>query len=732
MSSLYRLFVTCPAGLEELLKLELEQLGLTGLRQTVTGVFVDADAAALYRINLWSRLANRVLLLLAESPSGDREQLYEQASSIDWSEHMAANARFRVDFSGSNQHIRHSQFGAQVIKDAIVDQFLARGPVRPEVDLKQAQLRVNVRLTKKHLYISLDLSGDSLHRRGYRAGGGMAPLKENLAAALLIRAGWPELIEQSRADGSDLNLIDPMCGSGTLIIEAAMMACRRAPGLLREQWGFEAWQQHQARLWSELKREASEAEHRPNFAVVLRGAELDIHIAAQARENIKRAGFDAYVHLQCENFLELEAQSSADLDKDSAARGLLICNPPYGMRLGEQEKLSVDYQSLAALAKEHYPGWRLALFSSNMELLAQTRLRCARKYKLHNGPIPCELRLYELNAEATLRDDSRAGAGARLNVELDEGGQMLANRLRKNLNKLKSWLKTSGIEAYRVYDADLPEYSSAIDVYGDYLHIQEYQAPSSVDARKAKQRLHMTVAAAAQVFAMDRAHISLKTRQRNRGQEQYEKLGALDEQDFFTVREGKAKLKVNLKAYLDTGLFLDHRPLRLRLADEAQGKEFLNLFCYTASASVHAALGGAKATTSVDMSNTYLDWAQKNFELNRLNESKHELVRADVMHWLGQCRRGYDLIMLDPPSFSNSKKMAQSFDVQRDHVFLLKRCMELLKPGGVLYFSNNLRSFKLSDEILTAYRVEDISRQSIDKDFARNSKIHRCFRLEQK
>jgi 23S rRNA (guanine2445-N2)-methyltransferase / 23S rRNA (guanine2069-N7)-methyltransferase len=202
------------------------------------------------------------------------------------------------------------------------------------------------------------------------------------------------------------------------------------------------------------------------------------------------------------------------------------------------------------------------------------------------------------------------------------------------------------------------------------------------------------------------------------------------EGDFFTVQEGHAKFWVNLIDYLDTGLFLDHRPLRLKIAEHSQGKKFLNLFCYTATASVHAALGGATESTSVDMSNTYIDWARRNFELNKINLYAHKLVQADCLQWLNECRNGYDLIMLDPPTFSNSKRMEGVLDVQRDHVALVTRCMELLNTNGRLYFSTNLRGFKLDRESLAKYQLDDITASTIDVDFERNPKIHHCYLIQ--
>ena len=276
----------------------------------------------------------------------------------------------------------------------------------------------------------------------------------------------------------------------------------------------------------------------------------------------------------------------------------------------------------------------------------------------------------------------------------------------------------------------MPEYAVAVDIYGDRVHVAEYQAPSGVAEDAAAQRLEEIRAALPRVLEVPQEHMVFKQRRRQRGRGQYEKQAGRGQ--LISVTEGRARLLVNLHDYLDTGLFLDHRPLRLRLAREAEGKRFLNLFSYTGSATVHAALGGARTTTSVDNSNTYLNWARKNLAHNGLDESRNILVKADCLTWLRQQSPAYDLVLLDPPSFSNSKGMASSFDVQRDHEALVRATMAVLRAGGQLYFSNNRRGFKLAPGLLEDYHCEDITSQTLDVDFQRNRKIHCCWSIRQK
>jgi 23S rRNA (guanine2445-N2)-methyltransferase / 23S rRNA (guanine2069-N7)-methyltransferase len=449
------------------------------------------------------------------------------------------------------------------------------------------------------------------------------------------------------------------------------------------------------------------------------GYETDARVCQYARENIAALDLEESLVI-VEGALDQEAKST---NAGLSEQGLVIANPPYGERLGDHESLKTEYRTLADTVRQTFPGWQFALLSNSRELFSETRLRADKSYRVMNGPIECELKLYSIKSHS---DTGHQPSGE---PALSEGAEMVANRLRKNLRKLKKWRENTGSDCYRIYDADLPEYAAAIDVYGKYVHVQEYKAPPSIDTKKANHRFRELCAAVKHVFELKHNELFTKVRKRNRGVEQYEKASDAQTQ-LHEVHEGQAKLLVNLENYLDTGLFLDHRLLRQRVGQKARGKRFLNLFSYTSTATVHAVLGGAVSSTSVDMSNTYSMWSRKNFELNNIRSKQHQIVRDDVLVWLKKCRQGFDLIMLDPPSFSNSKKMDQSFDVQRDHVSLVTRCMEILSPKGTLYFSNNLTSFKLDETLHQKYRVLDITSETIDLDFERNKKIHVAYKLE--
>ncbi len=714
-------FVSCPKGLEPVLKQELESLGVDQVTLKVAGVQVEAGAEQVYRICLWSRVANRVLWQLNDADTAfidSRDDLYRTVNHVEWENLFSSSQTFTVDFNGTNNAINHSQFGAMCVKDAIVDRFQMQGHARPSVDRAAPDIRINAHLARNRLAISLDLSGDSLHRRGYRTSKGLAPLKENLAAAMLLRADWPALAARGAP------LVDPMCGSATLLVEAIWMGADVAPGLLRSNYGFRHWRGHDATLWESLLDEARERKRAglEKFDCVVIGMDRNPAMITAARQNLEAAGLTGRAMLECRD-IDQFALPQTVADK----QGLLICNPPYGERLGDIEALRSVYQRLAQVVKAQCTGWHFAVLTGNSELAQEMRLRADKKYRLYNGAIESQLLLYQIlsSEDARLRDDSVT------EDTLSEGATMVLNRLRKNQRKLRSWLKRTGTECYRLYDADLPEYAAAIDIYAGQVHIQEYAPPKTIEPHKARKRWRELLQAVSVAQETPMPAMAQKVRKQNRGAEQYERIAPENSPDqSFQVREGRARFWVDLHQYLDTGLFLDHRLLRLRIASEIQGKSFLNLFCYTATASVHAALGGAARSVSVDMSRTYISWAERNFALNNISIYRHQLVQADCLKWLRECREGFDMIMLDPPSFSNSKRMEDVLDIQRDHAGLVVRCMELLNPGGKLYFSNNLRNFKLDQAALSSYRITDITRQTIDEDFIRNPKIHHCFMIE--
>jgi 23S rRNA (guanine2445-N2)-methyltransferase / 23S rRNA (guanine2069-N7)-methyltransferase len=724
----YSLYVTAPAGTADLAAEELAACGVSEPKVERGGVACVGSLEHAYRACLWSRVANRVLLKLAEFPAPTPEALYDGVRTVDWGEHVGVDGTLAVDCTSGRSKITHTQFAALKVKDAIVDQFRERTGSRPSVDVASPDLRVNLHLDRDVATLAVDLAGGSLHRRGYRGPQGAAPLKENLAAALLLRAGWQKL---ASADEDEIGFVDPMCGSGSLAIEAALIAADVAPGVLRNDFGFLRWRGHDEPLWQRLLTEAAErrAAARPD-RFVLRAYDHDAAAVRATLENAARAGFAKQLHA--------ERRELKDLPPAPTARGLLAVNPPYGERLGETEALRGVYALLGEKLKSGYVGWQAAVLTGNPPLGREILIKAKRTHTMFNGPLECRLLRFDVESKHFEQKHVRGALpAANEAARARPGAAMFANRLRKNVASLGDWARNEGIACYRVYDADMPEYAFSIDLYAAspspeaprFAYVQEYAPPTTVDVAKARARREEAFSVLPEVLGVLRERVHVRTRRKQKGGAQYEKLAERGE--FQVAGEGGLELLVNFTDYLDTGLFLDHRPTRARIRDLAAGKTFLNLFAYTATASVFAAAGGARATTSVDLSNTYLDWARRNMERNGFgDEKRHRLVQADVLAWLEERQpERYDLIFLDPPTLSRSKRMAKELDVQRDHTALIRSAMLKLAPNGLLIFSTNFRKFRLDEAALADLAVTDVTPATIPKDFARNPRIHRCYEV---
>ena len=707
-----QLFATTSRGFEELLKVELTELGAQEAKVVQGGVHYQADDETLYRTLLWSRLASRILFPLIETKIYSDLDLYAAVSGFNWLAQFDERVTFFVDFNGTNQEIRHTQFGAMRVKDGIVDYFERQGKTRPDVDKIQSDVRIHAYLNRENLVISLDLSGEALHLRGYREDAGQAPLRETLAAAIVMRSGWQA--------GSPL--VDPMCGSGTLLIEAAQMEAKIAPQLYRLHWGFDFWKLHNQSAWEKVKNEAIElaeekqSEIQPHFY----GFDLDHRMLKKAQKNAQNAGVSHLIKWQQGDVAALKNPSLNEV-------GTVICNPPYGERLGTTPALIALYSVFGQRLKKEFCGWNVSVFSSESTLLDCLRMRASRQFKAKNGPLDCVQKNYQVSERKS--DEITAENELEFN-RTSEVATDFANRLQKNIKKISKWAKQQGLDAYRLYDADLPEYNLAVDRYADYIVVQEYAAPKNIDENKARQRLLDAVTATLHVTGVETNKLILKVRQKQKGTNQYEKLA--NKGEYFYVNEYGVQLWVNLTDYLDTGLFLDHRLTRKMIGELVKGKNFLNLFAYTGSATVHAALGGAKSTTTVDMSNTYLNWAEQNLILNDIEGKQHKLIQADCLQWLEKCDRQFDLIFVDPPTFSNSKRMEESWDVQRDHVKLMSNLKRVLSNNGTIVFSNNKRGFKMNLVALEELGLSavEISHKTLPLDFERNKQIHNCWMIQ--
>jgi 23S rRNA (guanine2445-N2)-methyltransferase / 23S rRNA (guanine2069-N7)-methyltransferase len=723
-----QLRASSPRGLGQLLARELAAFGATEIREHSTNVSFCGSLEAAYRACLWSRTANRVFLELAQFEACDAEEFYACARKIDWLAHIGPGATLACDFSGQHPTLVHTHFAALKLKDAICDELRARGGYRPSISTERAGVRVHAHAHGNAITIALDFSGESLHRRGYRREAGEAPLKENLAAGILLRSGWPQLA----ADGAEF--LDPMCGSGTFVIEAAMMAADIAPALKREYFGFLGWRQHDQGLWLRLASEAmARARDGEAVRVAIRGLDNDVVAVKGARGNAQRAGVAGLAE-----FAHTDLPRAAPLHSARAnPAGLLCANPPYGIRLNDRETSRDIYRKLGTVLRERFLGWQAAVLCADPQAGLELGIRAHRSHVVWNGAVEC--RLLRLNIDQSSIDSAvrrRAGLQVDTSLRSSAGAQMFANRLAKNLKRLRSWADGARVSCYRIYDADMPEYALAIDLYHtvpdglDWLYVQEYAAPATVDAQAARRRRGEALSALTDVCGVPTERIRLRLRRKTQRGGQYDTL--TEQSDYHIVEEGELGFRVNFDRYLDTGLFLDLRLMRARLRELAVGKRFLNLFAYTGAATVYAAAAPAHSSTSIDLSKTYMDWAARNLALNGLQGSRHTLLRADCNEWLVAARQRperFDVIFLAPPTFSNSRRMQGVLDIRRDHAALMDACGALLAPGGLLIFSTNSQRFKLEEGLQDRFSVADISAQTLPTDFERNPRIHRCFEL---
>lgn len=728
--TLRRFFASSPRGLVDLLAGELQALGALDVRAGRGGVSFSGTLEVAYRACLESRVASRVYLPLLTVEAPTTEQFYAQALAHDWSAEIAHGTTLACEFSGQHPTIVNTQFGALKLKDAVCDQLREATRWRPDIRPDQPGVRLHAHANGARVEVSIDLSGEGLHRRGYRLLGGPAPLRENLAAGILLRAGWPQLAR----DGG--RFLDPMCGSGTLVIEAAMIAADLAPNIWRSYFGFLGWRGHEELLWQSV-RAAARARGDAGVAgwakrvaadpaQALCGSDRDGGMLRSARANAERAGV-----AELTRFTQGELADATPAA--GAARGLVCTNPPYGERLEERETARATHRLLGEVLQQRFMGWQAAIITAAGEMGLELGLRASRTHTMWNGAIECRLLRFDLSPQAVrdLRPQQRDASDTSLRDS--PGSRMFGNRIVKNLKRLRAWTKRESVSCYRIYDADMPEYAFAIDRYEaadgsrQWLYVQEYAAPDEIPQAEVKRRRAEALAALPDATGVARADIHLRTRRRMSGAQQYEKQAGRGE--FFVVQENGLKFAVNFDDYLDTGLFLDHRITRQRLRARSANKKFLNLFAYTGSATIYAAAGGARDTVSVDLSYTYLDWARRNLHLNGFGAAQHELVQADARQWLKTAPPGFDLIFLDPPTFSNSARMQGVLDIQRDHADLVHACMRLLAKDGLLVFSTNAQKFKLEPALAARYAINDISRNTLPPDFERNPKIHSCFEL---
>lgn len=768
------LFATCPKGFEAPLAAELAGLGARGVRALHGQVAFAGTLADAYRVCLWSRIASRVVLVLGHGAAANADELYQTLREVCWEDHLSLTSTFAVDAHGTNNELRNTQFIALRAKDAVCDRLQAKLGARPSVETRHPDVTVVARVRNDRVTFGIDLSGEPLFRRASTrraADDGLGGLRPDYAAAVLAMGAWHRCCRRD-----DPTLAVAFSGSGTLVAEAASAALDRAPGLLRTRWGFTGWLGHDEDAWAALLAEADErAEKGAARAEKLHLVTIDPRkgAAAAARASLRAAGLD----------VAIASLASAD----ELARRLAPADASATLAAVDLSWLGADELArevaaigLAAATADALPqGARLVALSTTPTLDASLGLAAIDQARTFVGRDDATITTYETGTPATpaaspadanaAEKDDAAEAPARATVTLKDGttlpvlvpqSDQFAARLAKVAKLRAKWGRREGISCYRVYDTDLPDYAVAIDLYqaaggsrgadahGRWLVVQEYAAPKDIDPELARRRLLDVLAIAPHVLGVDPACVTLRVRRHAKGGSQYANEGEGDKRagrrgrlalapGAHLVEEGGLIFEVNLAERLDTGLFLDHRDVRARvreMAKDMQGsKRFLNLFAYTGSATCYAADGGAKHTTTVDLSRTYLDWAERNMERNGFVGPEHEYVQADVVRWVSEQRHTpnrWDLVFCDPPTFSNSKRMGRDvFDVQRDHAELLIGISRLLTANGICLFSCNLRGFEPDVEALAKAGVEiaDVTAGTIPEDFKRNAKIHHVY-----
>ncbi|RDB70144.1 bifunctional 23S rRNA (guanine(2069)-N(7))-methyltransferase RlmK/23S rRNA (guanine(2445)-N(2))-methyltransferase RlmL [Eggerthella sinensis] len=755
------LFASCLSGLEAPLAEELKRLGIKRVRPLGGGVAFFCDVRHALSACLWSRLASRILVVVGRVNAGDANLLYEGVRRLPWEDVIAPGASMAVTAHGMNEELRNTRFTALKVKDGVCDRLREARGERPDVDAASADVTVDVRIREGRATISLDLSGESLYHRTYLTpdDGPDAPLSCALSAGLLALSGWRQRGSRGEA------CVDPACGDGFLVVEAAAAACDLAPGLTRERWGFFGWAQSEPEAWNELIDDADERFERGLTSAVAPGAAegpasappdpLYVRFAgastsspaiARARTHAKRAGLRQAVSIELADAQNVDGLVERVCAAAGKVRGgeEMACTVASVLLSGERSQSDARAQAEAATfvrAASAAPAGSTFAVAGGDGVEARFGSAPIVRATLGHDRVATEALVFDeppMQAVTVIVPDSAGGAEHVVEV-LEPSSEQFAARLRKTAKERRKWAKREGVSCYRVYDADLPDYAVAIDVYpgaGDaegnlYLHIAEYAAPSTIDPGKAQRRYDDVLALAPVVLGVRPDHVFSKVRRRDKGGSQYRDSGR---RSYVTqVEEDGYRFEVDLAGYLDTGLFLDHRLTRELVGAKAQDKRFLNLFAYTGTASVHAAAGGARTTATVDLSQTYLDWAARNMAANGFEGPEHTFERGDVMAWITEARRTgrrFDLVFVDPPTFSNSKAMGKrTWDVQRDHVELLIGVSRLLSEEGEAVFSCNLRSFKPDEEELAKYgvRIEDITAQTIPHDFERNPRIHKCY-----
>lgn len=666
---------------------------------TAEGTLKDA-----YRTLLTTHVGDRVVWILRRGEATSADQFRDLLRTIDWNQMLYPSASIRVDVTGKVAWVKNSRFAGQLVMDAIRDQASIASRPRPKYVTKEPAVRLAVRFGLGQVDIGVNLNRSPLNQRGYRTEGTEAPLRETLAQIMLSRLK----IDQPEPTV----VIDPCCGSGTILIEACMRLSQAAPQRFRASSQLSRWTGLEAISWTKLVANERLRERQPPARFL--GFDKNPDVVTRARANIERAGLSQWITVEVAAITDLMPENFALSEAD---RVWILANPPYGTRLNRHEDLAELYRILGERCKA-FNHAHLGIITSEKEWIQAVGLRSDKKWEMRAGGMHLNIGKFALGLNSVMTQERDTEPPLEI--------WPLLNRLTKNLKMRSKLLKKNETNCFRLYDSDLPEYNVVIDQYADYLHIQEYRPPKTVDPKRANGRRQLIRQWVPKHLGIALKHVIYKERFRQSGNSQYERNAA---PLCVKVYENGMNFEVNLTTYMDVGLFLDHRPLRRWLLHSCRGLRVLNLFCYTGALSVAAAKGLARSVTSIDMSNTYLTWAHRHFDLNDLNPKHYQFIRANVLEWLTENPEPhFDLIILDPPTFSNTKNTEQTLDIQRDHSALIDACLQWLAPNGLIYFSNNFKGFVLDGSVSEQFIVKDLTRASIDLDFDRRAP-HSLFKL---
>jgi 23S rRNA (guanine2445-N2)-methyltransferase / 23S rRNA (guanine2069-N7)-methyltransferase len=753
-----KLVAACAFGLEAIVKRELISLGYEPKVSQPGRIEFEGDWLAVCRTNLWLRVADRILIVVQKFDAPDFDALFDTVKAFDWSQFIPGNAAFPVTGRSRLSKLTSVPAVQRTVKKALVES-LQKFHGRTELPETGPSYKVDVAILNDVATLTLDTTGSSLHKRGYRKLVAEAPIKETLAAAMVNLSVWKD----------DRPLVDPFCGSGTIPIEAALAGLNIAPGLQRT-FSCSQWDLIEAKHWNDAMSEALDLRVRDRTLQII-GTDRDKEVLSLARYHAEQAGVADQIHFQQKSFDQLRSKREY---------GCVISNPPYGERLEEQKRLLGLYQSIPAVM-QRLPTWSLFLITniSRFEYLVQRQ--ATRRRKLFNGRLECTYYQFlgpkppadfkpstgpvidsadsdsinsikdsgisdtegtitqehtvSVNSEESTSSQPKPTASVapifgELTSKDKEQADLFKSRLVKRARHLRRWPTRRGITCFRLYEKDIPEIPLVVDRYEDFVHISEYDRPHDRNIARHAAWLELMARTAASALDVPISHVYLKPKKKSSSTRQYERVDA--QRKLIPVKEGDLTFLVNLSDYVDTGLFLDHRITRKMVRDEAKGKHVLNLFAYTGSFSVYAAAGEAESTMTVDLSKNYLDWAKRNFESNKLFGPQHQFVVSDTIDFLrsiaDEPELRFDLAVVDPPTYSNSKQTEEDWDVQARHVELLKLVHQAMSPKGIVYFSTNFRRFKFAEDQLPEFEVREISKQTVPEDF-RNKRIHRCWRL---